>query len=419
MRLLVADGKTISSEVISLNVKGPGLQRMVLIDLPGIISTVTTGMDTSAKDVIRQLARHYLENPNSIILCIQDGSIDAERSNVTDLVSSIDPQGERTIFVLTKVDKAEENLHNPGRIKQVLEGKLFPMKALGYYAVVAGSGSHDESIEQIREYEAKFFRNSRLFLESTLSFSQMTTENLSKAVSERFWKMVKNSVEHQMDIYRGFLIFYFLHRLPSIALRLNLETEWKNSFPHLRQMDREELFEKARSEILDGLVNLSGISAEAWDSKLSSNLWTHLKGNVFRNIFEPAQMLERVDDYKTLIDIKLREWAERDLPQTSVLAGLETLYQQLDETHAAFTHSPGYDPLFDQLRTNVHRLTKNRHKLEEKAIDRLRVVQTMALEDRTVHSKAEWDAAVSFMEQAIEEALKDAFFKAILYPSEL
>ena len=65
------------------------------------------------------------------------------------------------------------------------------------------SGTKDESIESIKEYEAEFFRKSRLFREGALKLAQMTTENMSKAVSERFWKMVKDSVEQEADTYRG------------------------------------------------------------------------------------------------------------------------------------------------------------------------------------------------------------------------
>lgn len=48
------------------------------------------------------------------------------------------------------------------------------------------------------------------------------------------------------------------------ATRYNLETEWKNTYPGQRELDRMELFEKAKGEILDQLITLSQVQSQDW-----------------------------------------------------------------------------------------------------------------------------------------------------------
>ncbi|XP_070525267.1 dynamin-like GTPase OPA1, mitochondrial isoform X2 [Cardiocondyla obscurior] len=392
MKNSVKNGKTVSQDVISMTVKGPGLQRIVLVDLPGIISTVTVDMAEDTRDAIRQMSTQYMSNPNAIILCIQDGSVDAERSNVTDLAAQMDPSGKRTIFVLTKVDMAEENLTNPERLRKILSGKLFPMKALGYFAVVTGRGRQDDSIQTIKDYEEKFFRNSKLFKDSLAMSGQVTTKNLSLAVAECFWKMVRETVEQQADAFK--------------ATRFNLETEWKNNFPRLRELDRDELFEKARGEILDEIVNLSQVSPRHWEEVLMTRNWDKVSMHVFENIYLPAAQSGNPNTFNTTVDIKLRQWAEQQLPARSVESGWECLQQEFKNFMSQARLSSDHDNIFDNLKTAVVAEAMRRHSWEEKASEMLRVIQLNILEDRSINDKRDWDQAVRFLETSVKEKLQ-------------
>uniref|UniRef100_A0A673CEU6 Dynamin-like GTPase OPA1, mitochondrial n=1 Tax=Sphaeramia orbicularis TaxID=375764 RepID=A0A673CEU6_9TELE len=336
MRKSVKEGQTVSSETISLSVKGPGIQRMVLVDLPGVISTVTTGMASDTKETIFSISKAYMQNPNAIILCIQDGSVDAERSIVTDLVSQMDPQGKRTIFVLTKVDLAEKNLASPSRIQQIVEGKLFPMKALGYFAVVTGKGSSGESIESIKDYEEDFFQNSRLLRDGMLKAHQVTTKNLSLAVSDCFWKMVRESVEQQADVFK--------------ASRFNLETEWKNNYPRLRELDRVR---NINCNIL------SQVTPQHWEAILQKKLWERVSTHVIENIYLPAlkqwtdkqlphKALEVHQIMRLLMDegIKRHKWNERAMDSLRVIQHNfmeETLQSRLKDTESVIKDMVGPD----------------------------------------------------------------------------
>uniref|UniRef100_A0A673WKZ6 Dynamin-like GTPase OPA1, mitochondrial n=1 Tax=Salmo trutta TaxID=8032 RepID=A0A673WKZ6_SALTR len=420
MRKSVKEGQTVSPETISLSVKGPGIQRMVLVDLPGVISTVTAGMAADTKETIFSISKNYMQNPNAIILCIQDGSVDAERSIVTDLVSQMDPQGKRTIFVLTKVDLAEKNLASPNRIQQIVEGKLFPMKALGYFAVVTGKGSAGESIDSIKDYEEDFFQNSRLLRDGMLKAHQVTTKNLSLAVSDCFWKMVRESVEQQADAFK--------------ASRFNLETEWKNNYPRLRELDRNELFEKAKNEILDEVISLSQVTPKHWLAILQKKLWERVSTHVIENIYLPAAQTMNSGTFNTTVDIKLKQWTDKQLPHKALEVAWETLQEEFARFMAEYK-GKDQDDIFDKLKEAVKDESIKRHKWNERAMDSLvlkhghtqfpvspclvrnvrspvcvgcqRVIQHNALEDRSITDKPQWDAAIQFMEETLQARLKD------------
>lgn len=279
------------------------------------------------------------------------------------------------------------------------------MKALGYFAVVTGRGRKDDPIQTIKDYEENFFKHSKLFKDGVIRSTQVTTRNLSLAVADCFWKMVRETVEQQADAFK--------------ARRFNLETEWKNNFPRIREQDRDELFERARSEILDEVVNLSQVSPKQWEECLMMKIWEKVSTHVFENIYLPSAQTGTSETFNTSVDIKLRQWAEQALPAQSVESGWETLQQEFYKFMNKAKEAPDHDDVFDLLKAAVVHEAMQRHSWEDKASEMLRVIQLNTLEDRTVSDKRDWDAAVKFLENSVKDKLKQTedLLKEILGPS--
>lgn len=407
MRISVQDGKTVSNQVISLSIQGPGIQRMVLVDLPGIISTVTNKLAPGTRECIEEMVTDYMKNPNAIILCIQDGSIDAERSIFTNLIREVDEKGRRTIVVVTKVDVAEKAHDDPSEIKEILDGQIFPMKALGYYAVIAGKGREDDNIQDIKDYEEQFFRTSSLCEKGILNRNQCTTKNLSAKVSECFWGMVKDSVAQQADVYR--------------AKSINLDEIWKKTFPDLPQMTRDELFHNARNKILRKVEELSKIPTLQFDQFIYSQLLDNVKGHLSKRIYSlnsesPPHSLSPGE-----VEIELQRWVEsHELPKLSIQVAQESLRRQFDNLFELKSPSGSANKkrkdstsddfddgvVFQALGRAVIKDALMRHQWNNQALSSLRLVQLEALDKGlTPTNREDWNKAILLLQDCLKDEI--------------
>lgn len=72
----------------------------------------------------------FIKSPNALILALTAANQDLANSDSLKLAREVDPQGERTIGVLTKIDLMDEGTN----ALELLQGEIYPLK-LGYYGV--------------------------------------------------------------------------------------------------------------------------------------------------------------------------------------------------------------------------------------------------------------------------------------------
>jgi len=174
---LAGNNLGISKVPITLTLFSASILNLTFVDLPGITNIPEEAQPKDIDIVVRDLALSYIKNPNTIILAILPANVDLATSDSLNLVRKVDPKGERTIGVLTKLD-----LMNKGtNVLEVLEGKKHPLR-LGYVGVVCRS---QEDIKQSVTIE-KALRNEEDFFNSHKEYAKLNcgTECLTKKLNE-------------------------------------------------------------------------------------------------------------------------------------------------------------------------------------------------------------------------------------------
>ncbi|KAG8893025.1 vacuolar protein sorting-associated protein 1 [Tulasnella sp. 408] len=133
----------ISPVPINLRIYSPNVLTLTLVDLPGLTKVPVGDQPRDIERQIRDMLMKYISKPGCIILAVTAANTDIANSDGLKMAREVDPEGLRTIGVLTKVDL------------------IIPLR-LGYVPVV-NRGQRDidtnKAISVALEAERSFFEN--------------------------------------------------------------------------------------------------------------------------------------------------------------------------------------------------------------------------------------------------------------------
>ena len=144
----VGSTNNISSEPILLDIYSPDYPDLQFVDLPGFTKTSVANQSADICQQIEKLNIPIMQNPNTIILAIHDATQDIANSSALQMAlrEDVDPNGERTVCVLTKLDNLVAN-SDKDKVVKILQNQTKPLK-FGYYGVVSRSQDNiDRGVE--------------------------------------------------------------------------------------------------------------------------------------------------------------------------------------------------------------------------------------------------------------------------------
>ncbi|WOL11072.1 hypothetical protein Cni_G19833 [Canna indica] len=181
--------KQISPVPIHLSIYSPNVVNLTLIDLPGLTKVAVEGQPDSIVADIENMVRSYIEKPNCIILAISPANQDLATSDAIKISREVDPKGERTFGVLTKIDLMDKGTD----AVEILEGKSYRLQYPWIGVVNRSQADINKNVDMIaaRRREREYFANTPEYRHLA---HRMGSEYLGKVMSKHLEQVIKSRI---------------------------------------------------------------------------------------------------------------------------------------------------------------------------------------------------------------------------------
>ena len=182
--------KNIIDKPIVLNVYSQTCPDLTLVDLPGVTRVPIGDQPKNIEQITKDMARRYVEDPLTIILCVIAANSDIATSDGLMLAKEIDVTGTRTLGVLTKLDIMDAGTD----AKKVLMNEEIPLK-LGYVGVKNRSKqdlNNKISMAETQRKEREFFKSHPVY--KNLPAGHLGTEVLINKLTKIYFRIIRENL---------------------------------------------------------------------------------------------------------------------------------------------------------------------------------------------------------------------------------
>uniref|UniRef100_A0A3P8PUU5 Interferon-induced GTP-binding protein Mx n=1 Tax=Astatotilapia calliptera TaxID=8154 RepID=A0A3P8PUU5_ASTCA len=166
---LVGNGTGISNDLISLEIASPDVPDLTLIDLPGITRVAVSGQSEDIGEQIKRLIQNNIRKQETISLVVVPCNVDIATTEALRMAQQVDPEGERTLGILTKPDLVDKGTEE--NVVKIVHNEVIPLKK-GY--MVVKCRGQKEITEKVSLSEA--LKNEEAFFEEHAHFQTLFDE---------------------------------------------------------------------------------------------------------------------------------------------------------------------------------------------------------------------------------------------------
>ncbi|NXC15059.1 MX protein, partial [Corythaeola cristata] len=153
----------ISGELISLEIWSPDVPDLTLIDLPGIARVAVGDQPQDIGEQIKMLLKKIIGCKETLNLVVVPCNVDIATTEALKMAQEVDPNGERTLGILTKPDLVDRGTE--GSVIKIIRNLVIPLKK-GYMIVKCRGQQdiHDKlALATAIQQERKFFETHKYF----------------------------------------------------------------------------------------------------------------------------------------------------------------------------------------------------------------------------------------------------------------